>query len=329
MRIKELDALRGIAALAVVFYHFTTRYNQIFNKESSVNFSFGWLGVPVFFILSGFVIYLTVNKCKNVKDFLKKRFFRLYPTYWICLFFTLIVQYISSFSVNKLTFSDILVNFTMFQELFSVNNLDGAYWSLFPELIFYLIMAILMLFKKQNTFYTYNVILILLGIIYMIWPIIVFEKLITIHYILLFMIGIAFYRIYNKINTNVDFTLIFFNWLIGTKLYYYSNQSISLILLYCFFFIIIGVYFLFIYGKLKFLANSKVLMFLGYISYTLYLIHQNIGYIVINFTENYIGRFYAILLAVSIAIGLATLITYKIEPIIRNLIAFKNDKNGK
>ena len=329
MRIKELDALRGIAALAVVLYHFTTRYNQIFNKEFSVNFSFGWLGVPVFFILSGFVIYLTINKCKNVKDFLKKRFFRLYPTYWICLFFTLIVQNISSFSVNNLTLSDVLINFTMFQELFNVNNLDGAYWSLFPELIFYLIMATLMLFKKQNTFYFYNVILILLGIIYLTWPVMVFEKLITIHYILLFMIGIAFYRIYNKINTSVDFILIFFNWLIGTKLYYYSNQSISLFLLYCFFLIIIGVYFLFIYGKLKFLANSKVLMFLGYISYTLYLIHQNIGYVIINFTENHIGRFFSVLLAMFIVLILATIITFKIEPFFRNLIVFKNDENEK
>lgn len=48
MRIKELDALRGIAALAVVFYHFTTRYNEIFNKEFAFNFAYGWLGVPVF-----------------------------------------------------------------------------------------------------------------------------------------------------------------------------------------------------------------------------------------------------------------------------------------
>lgn len=329
MRIKELDALRGIAALAVVFYHFTTRYNQIFNKEFICNFSFGWLGVPVFFILSGFVIYLTVNKSKTSLSFFKKRFLRLYPTYWICLILTLIIECFSSLSINKLSLTNVLVNFTMFQELFNINNLDGAYWSLFPELMFYLIMGFLMFFKKQNAYYIYNGVLLFIGILYLIWPNVIFEKLIVIHYILLFMIGIAFYRIYNGIRNNIDFILIVMNWLVGTKLYYQSNQSIPLLLLYCAFLAIIGIYFLFIYKKLEFLSRSKILMFLGYISYALYLIHQNIGYIVINLTENYIGRFFAILLAISVAIGLAALITYKIEPFVHNLIALKNDKNAK
>jgi len=329
MRIKELDALRGIAALAVVLYHFTTRYNQIFNKEFICNFTFGWLGVPVFFILSGFVIYLTVNKSNTILKFLKSRFLRLYPTYWICIVLTLLFHFFSSLSINRLSFSDVLLNFTMFQGLFDIKNVDGAYWSLFPELIFYLLMAFLMLLKKQNTYYIYNIILIILGVLYLIWPNIVFEKILTIQYILLFMIGIAFYRIYNGINTYFDFILIFINWLVGTKLYYNSNQSISLILLYFAFLIIIGTYFLFVYGKLKFLSKSKTFMFLGYISYALYLIHQNIGYIIINFTEDYIGRFFSIILAILFAVGLATLITYKLEPNVRNLLHVKNDKNAK
>lgn len=329
MRIKELDALRGIAALAVVFYHFTTRYNEIFNKEFAFNFAYGWLGVPVFFILSGFVIYLTVNKSNTVLNFFKKRFLRLYPTYWICLLITLSIEYFSGFFINSLSSLDIVLNFTMFQQFLGFKHVDGAYWSLLPELLFYILMAGLMLIKKQNNFYLYNGILILLGAIHVLLPLPIIGKLIAIHYILLFMIGIAFYRIYNHIHSKIDYVLIFLNWIVGTKLYHLEHHSTTLLFLYSAFLLIIGLYFLFINGKLKFLAKSKMLMFLGYISYTLYLIHQNIGYIIINLTESYVGRFFAMILAIFVALGLATLITYKIEPIVRNLIAFKNDKNGK
>ena len=83
MRIYELDAFRGIAAMAVVLYHYSTRYNEIFDVTSFLNFSFGWMGVPLFFILSGFVITLSVNRCKSPFEFLYRRFIRLYPTYWI------------------------------------------------------------------------------------------------------------------------------------------------------------------------------------------------------------------------------------------------------
>src|SRR5690606_3537841 len=124
----------------VVLYHYTTRYNEIFDVSYSINFPYGWLGVPVFFILSGFVIYLTVNKSKNASDFLKKRFIRLYPTFWICLFITLGVEAATGYFINDISTNDILMNFTMFHQFFGFQHVDGAYWSLLPELLFYLLM---------------------------------------------------------------------------------------------------------------------------------------------------------------------------------------------
>ena len=81
MRINELDTFRGIAAMAVLLYHYTSRYNEFFDSTSVLSFSYGWMGVPLFFMLSGFVITLTVNRCKSPFDFLYRRFIRLYPTY--------------------------------------------------------------------------------------------------------------------------------------------------------------------------------------------------------------------------------------------------------
>jgi len=137
MRIKELDVFRGLAAISVVLYHYTTRYNKIFDSSYSVNLKYGWLGVPVFFILSGFVIYLTVNKSEDALDFLKRRFIRLYPTFWVCLLITLGVEAFTGYFINEISVKDILMNFTMFHQFFGFEHVDGAYWSLLPELLFY------------------------------------------------------------------------------------------------------------------------------------------------------------------------------------------------
>lgn len=86
--------------------------------------------------------------------------------------------------------------------------------------------------------------------------------------------------------------------------------------------IFVSLFYLLINNKLRFLDN-KFLNFLGVISYSLYLVHQNIGYIVINFIEN-IGFKHEtfIIVPIFISITIATVLTYFVEkPIIK---AFKN-----
>ena len=320
MRIKELDVFRGFAALAVVFYHYTTRYNELFNEQSSWQFAYGWLGVPVFFILSGFVIYLTVDKSKSAIDFLKKRFIRLYPTYWLCLLITLGVECFSGIFRGNPTWKDILMNFTMFQQFFNFKHVDGAYWSLLPELLFYGLMAFLMKIKKVRSYYLYNAILLIVGMTHLVLPLPIIGKVLSIHYILLFMIGIAFYRIYNQINTRWDYAFIIINYIIGTKLYFIEHQSLSLKLLYIAFGLIIFLYYLFVKGYFAFLAKFRVFIFFGNISYALYLIHQNIGYIIISEIQDFTGRNFAIFIALSISVITACLITFQVEPRIKPII---------
>lgn len=322
MRIKELDVFRGFAAMSVVLYHYTTFYNLKFSTDYQWNFSYGWLGVPVFFILSGFVISLTVNRSSDALDFVKKRFIRLFPTFWICLLSTLIIECITGYFIKDLSIGDILMNFAMFGQFFGFKYVDGSYWSLLPELLFYLLIAVLMIIKKIKSYYLINAILLVIGIVHLFSPIPILGKLLTIHYILLFMIGIAFYRIYNEINDNWDYILIVINFAVSTPLYLvnHKHNTNSLVFLYVAFGLIICLYFLFVKGHLKFLSNFKPLLFLGNVSYALYLIHQNIGYIIINKTESLIGRSLAILFAMVISIGLASIITYKIEPFVKPFV---------
>ena len=88
LRLLELDALRGIAAISVVIYHFCYRYPELYGGNQ-FNLAFlGKYGVPFFFIISGFVIFWTLDRLKKPVDFIVSRFSRLYPIYWICLTIT-------------------------------------------------------------------------------------------------------------------------------------------------------------------------------------------------------------------------------------------------
>lgn len=71
-RLQGLDALRGLAALAVVLFHYTARFDELFatTPQSSLSFPNGHYGVDLFFIISGFVIFMTLQRMRRPADFL-------------------------------------------------------------------------------------------------------------------------------------------------------------------------------------------------------------------------------------------------------------------
>src|SRR5262245_55208370 len=80
-RFLELDVLRGLAAMTVVFFHFS-RHGTRYFEAYPFDFWPGEFGVHLFFTISGFVIYFTLERSRTVGDFLFSRFSRLYPAYW-------------------------------------------------------------------------------------------------------------------------------------------------------------------------------------------------------------------------------------------------------
>ena len=130
-RYLELDCLRGIASIAVVLFHFTFGYDnglKSFNANH-IYFTYGRMGVQLFFLISGFVILMTLDNSKNIKDFVISRFSRLYPSYWCSILFTVIFISLfgAPFQLGKYTSSQICINFSMIQFLFKVKDVDGAY----------------------------------------------------------------------------------------------------------------------------------------------------------------------------------------------------------
>ena len=144
-----LDYIRGLACLFVVLFHYTTRYNNVFGHTDNylVNFPYGFQAVSVFFLLSGYLAIKNINN-SNVLTYWVKKFFRLYPVYWVCIIITFIgcTLWLPTRSVSL---QDMILNFTMLQgfDFLNAKSVDGAYWTLFYELFFYLLIWIVMIIK--------------------------------------------------------------------------------------------------------------------------------------------------------------------------------------
>ena len=212
------------------------------------------------------------------------------------------------------------MNFTMVGEIFGFNYVDGSYWSLLPELLFYLLMAFLMLFKKTNNVLLYNMPILIICLINYFWQITFLWRLL--YYVPLFMIGISMYNIYVGKKENYFHILIVLNLVLSILLYPKLPGTIYPITLYTISFtLFVGLFYLFVYSKLKFLGNSKVLVFLGAISYPLYLVHENVGLIIINYFDTYFEmRNFSIGVAIIISIVLAYIVTFYLEPPLKNII---------
>ncbi|PPK91969.1 peptidoglycan/LPS O-acetylase OafA/YrhL [Kineococcus xinjiangensis] len=145
-----MDALRLLAALAVVLFHFTARDHvrwgplpvEAFPALSAVT-RYGYAGVHLFFVISGFVILMSAWG-RSVPQFVASRVSRLFPAYWAAVLLTATLRWAWP-TFGDLGPVEVLVNLTMLQDLFGVPRVDGVYWTLWVELQFYLAVLLLLL----------------------------------------------------------------------------------------------------------------------------------------------------------------------------------------
>ena len=109
-RYSELDALRGITVLLVFMFHYV-----MVTEEHYDWFVWGTTGVDLFFIISGFVISLSIEHVSSAKEFIRNRFARLYPTYWFSVSFTfIIICFANYYKGSEPPLMTYLANMTMF-----------------------------------------------------------------------------------------------------------------------------------------------------------------------------------------------------------------------
>ena len=99
-------------------------------------FKYGYLGVDLFFMISGWVIVMSVHDSTLLK-FVKSRITRLYPAYWFCLLATAGVIMVWGAPRYSIDFTQLVFNATMLNGVIGVPHVDGVYWSLLIELKFY------------------------------------------------------------------------------------------------------------------------------------------------------------------------------------------------
>ncbi len=316
-RLQELDALRGLAAVAVLLFHYTSRYESqyeyIGRPLATVPYEYEYLGVQLFFMISGFVIFLTLDKTNRPLDFIVSRFSRLYHAYWICVLLTTGSILLLGLPGKEPTAIQIFVNMTMLQQLFLIKDIDGVYWTLFVEIIFY--MSMLILFVTAQLHRILSILLVWLSIAAIGITLEYYtglripytvETLLNLKNIPYFALGIVFYHRRKNLSYTPSSLLV----IIASVVVIAFSKDLTATIA-CLSFTML--FHLFINEKLQFLKN-KPLLFLGAISYPLYLLHENIGFVVIRqLTTHNIDINICILVAALISFALATMVTRYIE----------------
>ncbi|CAN5413636.1 acyltransferase family protein [soil metagenome] len=327
-RLSELDALRGIGALAVVIFHYTTRFHEKFPDAPHVPFNFigGNYRVLLFFAISGFAIFFTLDKVKTAPDFILNRFSRLYPAYWVAMLLTLGFEYLGGVTVLQVPPVAILANFSMLEGFVFMPAVDGAYWTLTVEIGFYA--SMLMLWMGPGARRLEPLLLLWLAckwLLYL-WPAMMPERLVmlmVLRYIPFFAIGMLSYRVWaGKRRWSQQLPYLAAVLLTIAVCETRDLLVMGLLLVACFWAMV--------EGYLAFLCVRPLLWF-GSISYSFYLVHQNIGFVVmLKAAAAGLNPWIGFFLAIAVAVGLGALINHYVErPAARMIMAWWNGRRRK
>lgn len=306
MKLENLQILRGFSAILVCCFHATNTLNDDNYNYGDLLFGHGGIGVPVFFIISGFIMVLTTNnlttnKYFNFRLFLIKRIIRIVPLYFILtIFYIQIKDTIPGFM------NDGLIRFIKVFLFIPYEEAPPLYvgWTLNFEFFFYLLFSISLLFEKKRYVFLYAIILILvLGIPLMFNSEVVLNEnkvnyfnndyfnLATSPLLLQFLLGVLLGNLYEYVNIKKKHTLLFFIISIIIFIIYYFRlfSFIQSDLIICG----LLVFSILLIDKNRFkVPNNKFLIYLGDISYSLYLIHPIIIYslpIVFKYMDIYVN----------------------------------------
>jgi peptidoglycan/LPS O-acetylase OafA/YrhL len=311
LRLREIDVLRGLAALWVVFSHYQPHWNDRLAPTAVwVPNSQGVHAVELFFVISGFVIFMTLDSCRNVADFAVMRFSRLYPAYWAAL--------ILSTLLGVLVFGDVLwpggllANATMLQEFIGVPHYDNVFWSLSVEMAFYVNAAWLFAFGLHRHVKPIVAVWLVLAALWAVtlkpphaehrhWLALLF----ALDYAPYFAMGMVFFDAMKRGWSRVHVALIVLATCTELLIDGWIAQCIAIFIALAFW--LAGS------GRLRFLVFAPTL-WLGAISYSLYLIHRNLGYHMLDWLHaRGLSAGAAIPLTILGALALATALTYGIE----------------
>lgn len=330
-RIALLDGLRLFAALAVLLFHYVSLLPHYWGASEGhlsalrAVTDYGWLGVNLFFIISGFVICGS-GWGRQVGEFAVSRVVRLYPAYLLAVVLT--AAFLTMLNGPPMPLPQIVANLTMFQMLLGVPNLDGPYWTLSREMLFYLCFALVvwrgLTYRRVVVFCVLWTLASLVGASTPESPIALFANLESTPY---FVAGITMYLMYRFRPTLLLFSLLGMTFLLAQ--YGLSRQvvdyaegmkrqlswPIASFVVSGFFLLIMAIS----VGGLGTL-RARWLTWGGALTYPLYLIHQGIGLAIIYRLSPVVPAYALLVLLVAGMLAAAFLIHFLVEKPLRPLL---------
>jgi peptidoglycan/LPS O-acetylase OafA/YrhL len=325
-RFYEIDLLRFLAALSVMLYHYTFRgfaaddMSPLEFPYLAHVFKYGSLGVDLFFIISGFVILLTAYN-RDAVSFTISRITRIYPAYWFSVCLTAAAIFLFGEGIFQVELTQLFANLTMIHGFFGVRHVDGVYWSLLVELKFYFIIFLLIVFKQLRhiRFYLYG--WLALSFFNYFHPLSgALAFFLIFDWSAYFIAGAAFYLVRSDGPSLDKYALILLAYILsilhalagipGAAEQFNTDLSAPVLIsvITCFYLI-----FLLISARKLHFANKPYFSILGALTYPLYLVHQNIGFIIFNHFSSETYKYLTLPLTIATSLLLAYLINKHIE----------------
>ncbi|WP_147198918.1 acyltransferase [Pantoea sp. MBD-2R] len=339
MRIKHLDGMRGLAILLVIGFHAYSRWSSLLNFATITKnfplFSFGYLGVPLFFMISGFVIFMTLDKSKGFVNFMLKRWLRLFPAMVIVSLLVYFTAHLFAERPGGIPSPSNLIPGLLFIDPlilkyiigYHINGLEGSFWSLYVEAVFYIVIGAVY-FTAGRKYCLPSLLLPML----LVAGASAFKslghpeiadfvaKFGFIHYSW-FMIGCLLYERMNNRDVKFHYALVCVAVLINFA-YYVKNTGPLVIIPLVLAIILFTVSFY--SSHVQRFLSTKLLTAVGFSSYALYLIHENLMIASLRKIDALVQNDYVMLimpvLVVSVIYCIAFLITKYAEPFLRNIL---------
>ncbi len=326
-RLAGLDVLRLLAALAVVLFHFgyagPTRGTSLTHFPEIAAFSkYGFLGVDLFFLISGYVITASAQG-RSWQRFAVARALRLYPAYVVCMTITAIVGICLATQGPDVTVALWLANLTMVAPAFGQPFMDGVYWSIVIEMVFYGwvgVMIALGLFERRLL----TILAIWLAVAALNETIIqsrVVRLGLCTEYAGLFASGILIQRLRAGERSLLAWGLLGLAFSLGllhaievqrifATLY---GDGVDREILWT---LHVGIYALFIGGLWvsRWIRATPAVLTIGALTYPLYLIHQHVGYALIDSLAPLAGSGNALAISVGCVVIVAFVVQRWLEP---------------
>ena len=197
-------------------------------------------GVSIFFLISGFLIFMSYEKHSNIIDYTLNRVLRIYPALYVNIFVSLVILYIFGYLHFNLNFFFWLIaelsifqfyNIDMFRD-FGVGVINGSLWTISVELTFYILLPTLVFIYKRNIF----IFIVILMLSFLVWRYdivsnhnLIYNKIIHISilpHLFVFMIGMIFYKYFDSFQKYIEDKFLI--WFLVYLLFFYIPHDVNL-----------------------------------------------------------------------------------------------------